>query len=113
ESGAVEYDGAGMIVLSLSNESDGEERIGTMTIAKARFGREIHIEARYHGARGTWRDLGEAWATSDDKASSSKPKSPSALPLEVNEDTVRARIVAELQKQPARNKTALKERVTG
>jgi replicative DNA helicase len=113
ESGAVEYDGAGMIVLSLSNESDGEERIGTMTIAKARFGREIHIEARYHGARGTWRDLGEVWTTNEDKPSSSKPRASAAQPLEINEDSVRARIVAELQKQPARNKTALKERVTG
>lgn len=113
ESGAVEYDGAGMIVLNLSNEYEGDERIGTMTVAKARFGREMHIEARYHGARGTWRDLGEVWASGDDKTTSSKTKSAAPAVLESSEDSVRARIVAELQKQPARNKTALKERVTG
>jgi len=111
ESGAVEYDGAGMIVLSLSKETEGDERIGTITVAKARFGRELHIDARYHGARGTWRDLGEVDVeTKDDKPS--KPAAASHV-LEVNEDVVRSRIVAELQKQPARNKTALKERITG
>jgi replicative DNA helicase len=112
ESGAVEYDGAGMIVLSLSNEYENDERIGTITIAKARFGREMHIDARYHGARGTWRDLGE-WSGDDGKATVHTVKPTASASLEMNEDTVRARIVAELQKQPARNKTALKERVTG
>jgi replicative DNA helicase len=58
ESGDVEYDGAGLIVLSLSNELDGDERIGTITLAKARFGRERHIDARYDGRRGSWRDCG-------------------------------------------------------
>jgi replicative DNA helicase len=60
ESGDVEYDGAGLIVLSLSKDIDGDERIATITLAKTRFGREVHIDARYHGARGEWRDLGEA-----------------------------------------------------
>ncbi|MDQ3295091.1 MAG: hypothetical protein M3619_00715 [Myxococcota bacterium] len=58
ESGAVEYDGAGLIVLTLSDQMEGDERVGTITVAKSRFGREVHIEARYHGARGTWQDCG-------------------------------------------------------
>lgn len=58
ESGNVEYDGAGLIVLSLSSEMDGEERVATITLAKARFGEEIHIDARYNGRRGMWRDCG-------------------------------------------------------
>lgn len=113
ESGAVEYDGAGMIVLSLSKETEGDERIGTITIAKARFGREMHIEARYHGARGTWRDLGEVIGDEGKETVNTVRPSASSSVLEVNEDVVRSRIVSELQKQPARNKTALKERVTG
>ncbi|MCX5744444.1 MAG: hypothetical protein NT062_18290 [Proteobacteria bacterium] len=59
ESGDVEYDGAGLIVLSLEKENDGEDRVATITVAKARFGREMHIEARYNGARGIWTDLGQ------------------------------------------------------
>lgn len=58
ESGAVEYDGAGLIVLSLDKETEGNERVATMTIAKSRFGEEVHIDARYNGRRGQWRDLG-------------------------------------------------------
>lgn len=115
ESGDVEYDGAGMIVLSLSNELDGEDRIGTITIAKARFGREMHIEARYHGARGTWRDLGEVVGSPEDgkpTVSTVKPP-PKAAAREEREDVIRSKIVAELNRAPARNKTALKERVTG
>ncbi len=57
ESGAVEYDGAGLIVLSLAKEFDGDERVATMTLAKVRFGEECHIDARYDGRRGTWRSL--------------------------------------------------------
>ncbi len=58
ESGAVEYDGGGLIVLTLSDEFEGDERIGTISVAKARFGTERHIDARYHGRAGTWRDCG-------------------------------------------------------
>lgn len=54
ESGAVEYDGAGMIVLSLHNESDEQGRVGTITLAKCRFGSETHIDARYEGRHGRW-----------------------------------------------------------
>lgn len=58
ESGAVEYDSAGMLVVSLANDWEGDERIATLTVAKARFGLEQHIDMRFHGARGSWRDLG-------------------------------------------------------
>lgn len=58
ESGAVEYDSAGLIVLSLSDDHEGDERIATMTVAKARFGEEVHIDMRFDGKRGAWRDLG-------------------------------------------------------
>jgi replicative DNA helicase len=113
ESGAVEYDGAALIVLSLSDDFEDEERIGTMTVAKARFGREIHVDARYNGARGMWRDVGEIDGddskptTRADAASSPRPE------REDNEDRVRAKIIAELHKAPAPNKTALKLRITG
>ena len=58
ESGAVEYDTAGLIVLSLSDELEDGERIATATLAKARYGQEMHIDMRFHGRRGSWRDLG-------------------------------------------------------
>lgn len=66
ESGAVEYDSAGMIVLSLSNEYEGDERIATMTLAKSRYGQEAHIEMRFDGKSGLWRDLGEVERAADD-----------------------------------------------
>jgi replicative DNA helicase len=68
ESGAVEYDGAGLIVLSLSNEREGDERIATVTMAKARFGIEMHIDYRFHGARGDFREIGEVVDTGGDEA---------------------------------------------
>lgn len=111
ESGDVEYDGAGIIVLGLSKEFDGDERIGTITIAKARFGREMHIDARYHGARGIWRDLGEVDV--EERTDTTVKTSSSRAGREDREDVVRARIVAELHRAPARNKTALRERVIG
>lgn len=110
ESGQVEYDGAGMIVLSLSDDMDGEERVATITLAKARFGREVHIDARYHGARGSWRDIGEVSVV--EKVVTPKPATP-AVVEEVREDKIRAAIVAELQKAPAFTKTSLVERVRG
>jgi len=66
ESGAVEYDSAGLIMLSLSNEYEGDERIGTMTLAKSRFGQEAHIDMRFDGRSGGWRDLGEVERDADD-----------------------------------------------
>lgn len=116
ESGAVEYDGAGMIVLTLSDEMDGDARVGTITLAKARFGRELHIDARYHGARGDWSDRGEVVkASADTSASAILPAKTAPLKPqpEDREDTVRAKIVAELQLSPARTKTALVSRVRG
>jgi len=57
ESGAIEFDGAGVIVLSVSDEKDGDENIATISVAKARFGETSHIDARYMGATGAWRSL--------------------------------------------------------
>lgn len=111
ESGAVEYDGAGMIVLTLSNDTDGDERIGTISLAKARFGTELHIDGRYNGGRGIWRDCGEVASEGD-----SKPTVTTVAPKVVREDredVVREKIIAELHKQPARSKTSLKDRISG
>lgn len=57
ESGSIEFDGAGVIVLSVSDELDGDERIATVSVAKARFGETAHIDARYDGRSGAWRTL--------------------------------------------------------
>lgn len=104
ESGAVEYDGAGMIVLSLSDEFEGDERIATMTLAKARFGIEIHIDGRYDGRRGTWRDLGRVEQTKDAET----PPAP-----QPTNDELKRRLIASLKVTPARNKETLLKRVTG
>lgn len=58
ESGDVEYDGAGLIVLTHDKAMEGDEQIATMTVAKARFGHGVHVDMRYDGARGIWRDVG-------------------------------------------------------
>lgn len=58
ESGAVEYDSAGMLVVSLSQDSDAQGRIATLTVAKSRYGQEQHIDMRFDGASGAWTDLG-------------------------------------------------------
>jgi hypothetical protein len=116
ESGAVEYDGAAMIVLTLSNDTDGDERIGTITLAKARFGREVHIDARYHGARGTWQALEEVEYEKTGSAANAsvKASAPPTLPAEEDRyDRVRARLIAELRDRPAANKTALLDRCKG
>lgn len=63
ESGAIEYDGAGVIVLSVSDEKDGYEQIATMSVAKARFGETHHIDARYDGRFGSWREIGRVAIT--------------------------------------------------
>lgn len=110
ESGAVEYDGAAMIVLSLDDNYDGDEQIGTMTVAKARFGRACHIDARYHGSRGTWRDCGEVPKTEV----AVTPKAPAAAKEAPPSDAeMRRRLIADLQKSPARGKDHLVERVVG
>lgn len=57
ESGSIEFDGAGVIVLSVSDEKDGDENIATISVAKARFGETTHIDARYAGHTGEWRAL--------------------------------------------------------
>jgi replicative DNA helicase len=105
ESGAVEYDGAGLIVLSLSDELDGEERVATITLAKARFGEEMHIDARYNGRRGTWRDVGRVEVTTE---TTKTPPAP-----EPTNDDLRKQIVVELQKRPARTRNDLCDRVKG
>lgn len=97
ESGAVEYDGAGTIVLTLSDEFDGDERIATATMAKARYGIEMHIDMRFHGARGGWRDLGRV------EQSSSKPRKSIEPPI-------RDAVLMALRLAPAESGTALAKR---
>ncbi len=58
ESGAIEYDGAGVIVLSVSDDLDDDRMIATITVAKARFGEAQHLDARYDGKTGEWTELG-------------------------------------------------------
>jgi KaiC/GvpD/RAD55 family RecA-like ATPase len=58
ESGAVEYDAAGVIVLTLTDDYEGDERIGTMTVAKSRFGTTCHVDMRFDGKSGLWLDKG-------------------------------------------------------
>ena len=85
ESGSVEFDGAGVIVLSVSDEKDGDEDIATISVAKARFGETRHIDARFDGRTGDWREIGRvATVTRID----SKP----------DDGSVRAAIVAVLSK---------------
>lgn len=104
ESGAVEYDGGGLIVLTLAKDHDGEGRIATMTLAKARFGEELHVDARYNGSRGTWRDCGRVIEPIE-------VTTPAAA--EPTNDELRARIIAELHKRPAPNRNAICDRVKG
>ena len=100
ESGSVEYDGAGLIALSLSKEFDGDERIATITLAKARFGMEMHIDARYDGPRGTWRDLGEVLDDGEDES-------------QEGTELLRLRIATALKNNPARSATELYKRIGG
>lgn len=102
ESGAVEYDGAGLIVLSLSDELDGDERIATMTLAKARFGEEMHIDARYDGRRGTWRDCGRVERETKTEGE--------AAPLRAE---LQRKILDELGRSPAKSANALYKTVKG
>lgn len=95
ESGAVEYDSAGLVVISLSDDWDGDERIATWTVAKARYGIEQHIEMRFDGRRGAWRDLGRV--ESKGKGKNMEPKL---------RDKIRTALVT-----PAPSATKLAERV--
>lgn len=97
ESGSVEYDGAGMIVLSLSKETDEHGRVATMTLAKARFGTECHIDARYDGRRGSWLDRGLVEEIDEMVAN-----------VELQKKILRA-----LDEKPAPSKEALWKRVKG
>lgn len=95
ESGAIEYDSAGLIVLSLSDECEGDERIATITVAKARFGEECHIEARFNGRTGEWRDLGRAER---------------ARPTKTPDVSIRDKLLSALRSGPAESATALIKR---
>lgn len=101
ESGAVEYDGAGMIVLSLSKDFDEEGRIATMTLAKTRFGEECHIDSRYVGYSGDWFDRGRVSASGI-----TTPTRP-ALPV------VREKILAALAKHGPQTSAGKVYAVTG
>jgi replicative DNA helicase len=105
ESGAVEYDGAAMIVLTVSKDLEGESRIATITVAKNRFGREAHIDARYDGRRGLWEDVGLVQDEVD------VPTPPAVE--ENRSDVIRRLVLAELAARPALNKTALIRRIRG
>lgn len=100
ESGAVEYDGAGLIVLSLSDDYDGDDRIATITLAKVRFGAECHIDARYNGRSGAWRSLDRVGV--DEKVATPPSR-----------DDLNVKILAELAKGPAASVDALYGRVKG
>jgi replicative DNA helicase len=114
ESGAVEYDGAGLIVLSLSKEKDPEDgsRIATMTLAKARFGEECHIDSRYEGRRGIWRSL-ERVEVADDGKSSTAAKPVAAPKVEESNDELRKRMIQELHTRVAKGKDDIVERTKG
>lgn len=106
ESGAVEYDGAGLIVLCLHKGKDSNgERIATMTCAKTRFGEECHIEARFNGGRGEWTDLGRAEV---EEPASKSGISKSGKPTPPNDDVVAQGIIAGLKKYgPQKSKTSV------
>ena len=105
ESGAVEYDGAAMIVLTLSDDLEGDARIATITVAKNRFGREAHIDARYDGRRGLWEDWGEADRATD--------VSGATVATGDRFEAARRALIVDLGKRPARTKKELLARVTG
>lgn len=58
ETSQIEYDGAALIVLSLSDEHDLDGQIATMSVSKSRFGETCHIDGRYDGGRGGWIEIG-------------------------------------------------------
>jgi hypothetical protein len=105
ESGAVEYDGAGMIVLTLSDDMDGNDRIATMTVAKARFGYECHVDARFDGAHGRWSSCGRVAKV--DKLEAEPDTKPTV-------DQLGVRLINDLRSRgPAKTKTELIARTKG
>ncbi len=103
ESGAIEYDGAGVIVLSVSDEKDGDESVATISVAKARFGETYHIDARYDGARGSWREIGRV---------SVVPKATKEAPSESATSNLRTAITRVLKHGPVKTKNGI-HRLTG
>ena len=63
DSGSIEFDGAGVIVLSITDESDTDGAIATVTVAKARFGQTCHLDYRWIGEYGQWVEYGTAERT--------------------------------------------------
>lgn len=63
DSGSIEFDGAGVIVLSITDESDTDGAIATVTVAKARFGQSCHLDYRWIGQYGQWLEYGTAERT--------------------------------------------------
>lgn len=97
ESGSIEFDGAGLLVLSLSDEKDGDEDIATVSVAKARFGETRHIDARYDGRTGAWREIGKVVVLPKFKTTP-------------DDGSVRAEVLAELRKAPTKSKTSFTKR---
>ncbi len=59
ESGDIEYDAAGIFALHVQPELDIDGcQVGTLTVAKARFGRPCHIAMAYDGEQASWMDRG-------------------------------------------------------
>lgn len=101
ESGSIEFDGAGVIVLSVADEKDADgANIATITVAKARFGEPTHIDARYDGRTGNWTEIGRVVRGETTTPSSSEP----AIDL-------REAILAQLRIASAPSRTKLAERL--
>jgi RecA/RadA recombinase len=85
ESSAIEYDSQATLALHVSDEVDIDGyQIATLTAAKCRFGRAMHIAMGYDGARAIWIDRG--------RVERKKPGDG------VNADQVSAARLAELEK---------------
>lgn len=97
ETGSIEFDGAGVIVLSVSEDMDGDEHIATMTVAKARFGMTAHIDSRFGGHSGGWREIGRVHKVTKIE---SKP----------DDGSLRQSIIDLLKEEPATSKTSVCKR---
>lgn len=104
ESGATEYDGAGVIVLSVSDDKDGEENVATITVAKARFGETAHLDARYDGRTGSWREIGRVHMV---------PKGSAAAEVSTTSNSVREAIYRVLRKAGPQSSKAAIVRLSG
>lgn len=59
EASDVEYDAAALLALHVSDETDVDgHQVATLTVAKSRFGRSMHIAMGYDGAQALWVDKG-------------------------------------------------------